>query len=194
MGDDLRQITDRIFLDVSAGGKRLGRITLGLFGKALPKTVNNFAHLARCDRYDEGGRNLCYRGSPFHRVIPGFMLQGGDFTNHDGTGGGSIYGRTFDDEVATSGQRFLFPHDRPLLLSMANAGPNTNGSQFFITTAKTPWLDGHHTVLGEVVSGQDVVKEVEALGSDSGETSTEVTIADSGVLPNPNILDSGAKF
>lgn len=185
-----RQVTQRAFFDVDVDGKRLGRITLGLFGNALPKTVSNFAHLAKCDLPDKP--DFCYRGSPFHRIIPGFMIQGGDFTNGDGTGGASMFGRTFADEVATSGHKFPFKHESPYLLSMANAGPDTNGSQFFITTAKTPWLDNHHTVFGEVQDGQDIVRKLESLGSESGQVSSSVTISDSGLLGGS--AGSGAKF
>mmetsp|Transcript_29915 Transcript_29915/g.82131 ORF Transcript_29915/g.82131 Transcript_29915/m.82131 type:complete len:244 (-) Transcript_29915:140-871(-) len=191
---NIRSATDHVFFDVDVDGKRLGRIQLGLFRNALPRTVDNFVHLAKCDLppTSTGGPALCYKGSPVHRVIPGFMLQGGDITRGDGTGGQSIYGGTFADEVATNGRQFPFRHKRPFLLSMANAGPDTNGSQFFITTAKTPWLDGRHTVFGEVEDGEDVVKRIESLGSESGHTSVAVTIADSGVLSVGHGL--GAEF
>ena len=150
---------------------------MGLFGKTVPKTVENFRALCTGEKgVGKNGKPLHYKGSKFHRVIPQFMLQGGDFTHGNGMGGESIYGDRFEDE------NFKLRHSEPGLLSMANAGANTNGSQFFITTVVTSWLDGKHVVFGKILEGMDVVKAVEALGSSSGKTDGEIMIADSGEL------------
>ena len=170
-------VTHKVFFDVRIGDKNAGRIVMGLFGKDVPKTVENFRALCTGEKgTGKSGKPLHFKNSIFHRVIPAFMLQGGDFTRSNGTGGESIYGEKFADE------NFKFIHDTPGLLSMANAGPNTNGSQFFITTIATPWLDGKHVVFGRVVEGFDVVKAVEAVGSRSGATSERVSIVDCGVV------------
>jgi peptidylprolyl isomerase len=148
----------------------LGRITFKLYDDVVPKTAQNFRELAT------GVHGFGYAGSPFHRVIPGFMLQGGDFTRQNGTGGKSIYGEKFADE------NFDLKHTKPGLLSMANAGRNTNGSQFFVTTVVTSWLDGKHVVFGEVVEGMDVVTAIEDLGSQSGATKGKIVVDASGTV------------
>jgi len=164
-------VTKRVYLDISIGGVHKGRIKIGLFGDVVPKTVKNFVELTKKSK-PEG-----YKGSTFHRVIAGFMMQGGDFTNGDGTGGKSIYGEKFADE------NFTLKHIGAGILSMANSGTDTNGSQFFITFAKTEWLDGKHVVFGKVIDGYDVVEAVEKLNvNGASKPDSEVMIEDSGEL------------
>ena len=166
-----------VFFDISVGNQPAGRIEMTLDADVAPKTAENFRALCTGEKGKTScGKPLHYKGTPFHRVIPNFMCQAGDITRGNGTGGESIYGSRFNDE------NFTLKHTGPGILSMANAGPNTNGSQFFLCTVETAWLDGKHTVVGRVTKGMDVVKAVEAVGSQSGQTRAQVLIADCGQL------------
>ncbi|XP_046911366.2 uncharacterized protein LOC124492495 [Dermatophagoides farinae] len=152
-------VTDKVTFTIAIGNETAGKIVLGLFGELAPKTVENFVTLASEDGY----QSKSYNGSLFHRIIANFMIQGGDITSEDGSGSISIYGEYFDDE------NFVLNHGQPGLISMANAGKNTNGCQFFITLVPTPWLDGHHTVFGKVLDGMDLIFRIGSLPTDSND-------------------------
>ena len=185
--DTLDTVTQKVFFDIHKNGQPAGRLVFGLFGNTVPKTAANFATLADGSAgIGLSGKPLAYKGSKFHRIIRDFMAQGGDFTKDNGTGGESIYGAKFEDE------NFILKHTKPGLLSMANSGADTNGSQFFMTFVETPWLDGKHVVFGEVLEGWEILGEMNRLGSRDGtDRSTEWLIADSGIVvdkkPEPEV-------
>ncbi|OBZ86035.1 Peptidyl-prolyl cis-trans isomerase cyp5 [Choanephora cucurbitarum] len=167
----------KVFFDVAVNGKPSGRMTFKLFSDTVPKTAENFRALCTGEKgIGKSGKPLHYKNSAFHRIIPGFMAQGGDFTLGDGRGGESIYGHKFNDE------NFTLKHTGKGVLSMANAGPNTNGSQFFITFDQTPWLDGNHTVFGQITEGMDVLELLEQHGTQSGRPTAKIEIVESGEL------------
>ncbi|XP_011355142.2 LOW QUALITY PROTEIN: peptidyl-prolyl cis-trans isomerase A [Pteropus vampyrus] len=163
-------VNPTVFFNIAVNSKLLEHVSFELFADRVPKTAENFHALST------GEKGFGYKGSCFHRIIPGFMCQGGDFTHHNGTGGKCTYGEKFDDE------NFILKNTGPSILSMANAGPNTNGSQFFICTAKTEWVDGKHVVFGKVKKSKNIVEAMECFGSRNGKTSKKITIADCGQL------------
>ncbi|KAL4271139.1 hypothetical protein GQ457_13G007590 [Hibiscus cannabinus] len=177
--EEEHEITHRVYLDVDIDGQRVGRIIIGLYGEVVPKTVENFRALCTGEK-GKGvkGKALHYKGTPFHRIISGFVVQGGDIIHGDGRGSESIYGGTFRDE------NFKIKHSHAGVVSMANTGPDSNGSQFFITTVKSSWLDGEHVVFGKVIQGMDIVYMIEGgAGTYSGKPRKKVIIADSGEIP-----------
>mmetsp|Transcript_21107 Transcript_21107/g.55565 ORF Transcript_21107/g.55565 Transcript_21107/m.55565 type:complete len:231 (-) Transcript_21107:94-786(-) len=174
-GRELRsKVTHRVYFDLEADGSALGRIVVGLFGNAVPKTVDNFIGLAKGELV-RNGRPLRYEGTKFHRIIGGFMMQGGN-ADAARSQGDSIWGGAFADE------NFALTHSAAGMLSMANAGKNTNKSQFFITFKPTPHLDGKHVVFGQVLSGMDIVRRVEGYGRRSGKPTAEIRVASCGLL------------
>ncbi|ODV93809.1 hypothetical protein PACTADRAFT_51558 [Pachysolen tannophilus NRRL Y-2460] len=180
----------KVFFDVKVGDRHEGRIIFELFSDIVPKTAENFRALCTGEKGENAnGVPLCYKKSVFHRVIKDFMIQGGDFTNFNGTGGESIYGEKFEDE------NFQLTHDTPFLLSMANAGPNTNGSQFFITTVATPHLNGKHTVFGKVISGKSIVRRIERIETGENDKPKEdCIIEDCGELPADYVVEPSASL
>ncbi|KAK9287224.1 hypothetical protein L1049_015637 [Liquidambar formosana] len=177
--EEVPEITHRVFLDIDIDAQRIGRITIGLYGHVVPKTVENFRALCTGEKgKGASGKDLHYKGTPFHRIISGFMIQGGDTVHGDGRGSDSIYGGTFPDE------NFRIKHSHAGVVAMVNSGPDSNGSQFFITTVKAYWLDGEHVVFGKVIQGMDTVYAIEGgAGTYSGKPRKKVIIADSGEIP-----------
>lgn len=177
--EEVPEVTHRVFLDVDIDEQRQGRIVIGLYGQVVPKTVENFRALCTGEKgKGPSGKKLHYKGTPFHRIVSGFMIQGGDIVNGDGRGLESIYGGTFPDE------NFKIKNSHAGVVSMVNSGPDSNGSQFFITTVKASWLDGEHVVFGKVIQGMDTVFAIEGgAGTYSGKPRKKVVIADSGEIP-----------
>ncbi|CAH7676924.1 peptidyl-prolyl cis-trans isomerase D [Phakopsora pachyrhizi] len=183
---DSNHIRPKVFFDISINSNPVGKIVFELFDDVVPKTAENFRALCTGEKgiSEKSGKPLCYKGSSFHRVIKSFMCQGGDFTAGNGTGGESIYGEKFEDE------NFILKHQKPFLLSMANAGPGTNGSQFFITTVHTPHLDDKHVVFGRVIAGRSIVRMIEDTPTKNGDQPTEeVIISDCGMAPDDYLAD-----
>ncbi|XP_065868041.1 peptidyl-prolyl cis-trans isomerase CYP21-1 [Euphorbia lathyris] len=177
--EEVYDITNRVYLDIDIDGQRLGRIVIGLYGLVVPKTVENFRALCTGEKgKGASGKVLHYKGTQFHRIVSGFVIQGGDVVTGDGKGSDSIYGGFFPDE------NFKIKHSHAGVVSMVNSGPNSNGSQFFITTVKASWLDGEHVVFGKVIQGMDTVYAIEGgAGTYSGKPRKKVVIADSGEIP-----------
>lgn len=177
--EEVPEITHRVFLDIDIDEQHIGRIVIGLYGNVVPKTAENFRALCTGEKgKGASGKKLHYKGTPFHRIISGFMIQGGDTVHGDGRGSESIYGGTFRDE------NFRIKHSHAGVVSMVNSGPDSNGSQFFITTVKASWLDGEHVVLGKVIQGMDIVYTIEGgAGTYNGKPRKKVVISDSGEIP-----------
>ena len=168
----LAAISKKVYFDIDLNGEKLGRVVFGLYGDTDPKTVANFMALAIGETKSTiDGKVMTYANTPFHRIIPGFMVQGGDFEYGNGRGGESIYGKKFEDE------NFDIKFSRPYQLAMANAGPDTNGSQFFVTFKATQWLNGKHVVFGEVLGGKDVIDTMEKYGTRSGNPTGKLTVS-----------------